>query len=100
MRLSNFFRKHRGFDARWGPRRWNLATFATSARSWLRGVDGGFGMIEIELTPDPHLLESMRAVGYSFETAVADVVDNSIAAHASTIHVLSTPHGDPTRVDL
>ena len=52
-------------------------------------------MSEIELTPDPHLLESMRAVGYSFETAVADVIDNSIAADASTIHVLSSSDGDP-----
>jgi hypothetical protein len=50
---------------------------------------------EIELTPDPHLFESMRAVGYSFETAVADIIDNSIAAGANTIHVLSSAQGDP-----
>lgn len=51
-------------------------------------------MSEIELPPDPHLLESMRAVGYSFETAVADVIDNSIAAEATTIHFLSSADGD------
>ena len=50
-------------------------------------------MSEIELPPDPHLLESMRAVGYSFETAVADVIDNSIAARAKTIHLLSSSDG-------
>lgn len=49
----------------------------------------------IELPPDPHLLESMRAVGYSFETAVADVIDNSIAAGATTVHLLTTGAGTP-----
>lgn len=50
-------------------------------------------MGDIELAPDPHLLESMRAVGYSFETSVADIVDNSIAASASRIHLLASPDG-------
>lgn len=49
----------------------------------------------IELPPDPYLLESMRAVGYSFETAVADVIDNSIAARAATIHLLTSADGPP-----
>ncbi|MFG1819513.1 ATP-binding protein [Kribbella sp. NPDC049174] len=52
-------------------------------------------MSQIELTPDPHLLESMRAVGYSFETAVADIIDNSITAGANTIHVLTSAQGNP-----
>lgn len=50
-------------------------------------------MKEIELTPDPHLLESMRAVGYTAETAVADLIDNSIAAAAETVHVLTSAAG-------
>ncbi|GGB18825.1 ATPase [Flexivirga endophytica] len=50
-------------------------------------------MSDIELAPDPHLLESMRAVGYSFETSVADIIDNSIAANASCIHLLASPDG-------
>ena len=50
-------------------------------------------MNEFELPPDPYLLESMRAVGYSFETAVADVIDNSITANAKTIHLLASPDG-------
>ncbi len=33
------------------------------------------------------LMNSMRAIGYSFESAVADVIDNSISAHASLIEV-------------
>ena len=36
----------------------------------------------VDCTPDPNLLESMRSVGYSLNTAVADIIDNSIAAHA------------------
>jgi hypothetical protein len=52
-------------------------------------------MSQIELTPDPHLLESMRAVGYSFETAVADIIDNAITAGADTIHVLTSAQGEP-----
>lgn len=52
-------------------------------------------MNEFELPPDPYLLESMRAVGYSFETAVADVIDNSIAANAETIHLLASAAGQP-----
>lgn len=51
------------------------------------------GMGDIELAPDPHLLESMRAVGYSFETSVADIIDNAIAAAASRIDLLASPHG-------
>lgn len=56
-------------------------------------------MNEFELPPDPHLLESMRAVGYTFDTAVADLLDNSIAANASTIHLLASPDG-PLRVSI
>lgn len=56
---------------------------------------GVLALKEIELTPDPHLLESMRAVGYTVETAVADLIDNSIAASASTVHVLASASGSP-----
>ena len=34
------------------------------------------------------LMGSLRSMGYSFEAAIADVIDNSISANASTIHVL------------
>ena len=33
------------------------------------------------------LMVSMRAMGYSFESAVADVIDNSISAHANDISI-------------
>ena len=49
------------------------------------------------LIPGPQLLESMRAVGYSLKTALADIIDNSLAADAQKIEILflgegPTPH--------
>lgn len=43
----------------------------------------------------PVLMESMRAIGYSFETAVADIVDNSISANAKHIRIHSWPYDLP-----
>lgn len=40
------------------------------------------------------LLFAIRSVGYSFETAVADIIDNSIAAKASHIDIYSEPSGE------
>lgn len=39
------------------------------------------------------LMGSLRSMGYSFESAVADVIDNSISAHAQNVKILfpSTP---------
>lgn len=43
---------------------------------------------KVELVPDAHLLlSSLRSVGYKTETAIADILDNCIAAHASEIHI-------------
>jgi hypothetical protein len=51
---------------------------------------------EIYLPPSaPDLLESMRAVGYSFEAALADLIDNSIAAGARPINVRFSVAGGP-----
>jgi hypothetical protein len=56
---------------------------------------------EIYLPPSaPDLLESMRAVGYSFEAALADLIDNSIAAGARTVHVRFSVAGEPYVVVL
>lgn len=38
------------------------------------------------------LLESMRDIGYSFESALADIVDNSVSAHASRIEIANDIH--------
>lgn len=39
----------------------------------------------------PTLMESTRAIGYSLEAAIADIIDNSIAAHASNIWISFFP---------
>jgi len=44
-------------------------------------------MQEVDVAPSVRLLESMRAVGYSFEAALADLIDNSITAGATAIDV-------------
>lgn len=42
----------------------------------------------LEVIPNPiSLIESMRAVGYSTEAAIADIIDNSLSAAATTISV-------------
>lgn len=46
-------------------------------------------MREETLIPGVELLESMRSVGYSFESATADIIDNSIAAEATRIDILA-----------
>jgi hypothetical protein len=50
-----------------------------------------------QVPPQPAaLVESLRALGYSLEAAVADLVDNSIAAGASTVDVaFDWNDGDP-----
>lgn len=52
-------------------------------------------MKDIPLRPDAaQLLESMRSIGYSHESAVADLIDNSITAGARHIQ-LRFPAGQP-----
>lgn len=42
----------------------------------------------IQLIPDAHLLlSSLRSVGYKVETAISDIIDNCIGAHATEIHI-------------
>jgi hypothetical protein len=43
----------------------------------------------------PAMLASLRALGYSFEAAVADIVDNSVAADASRIDIQFRPEPRP-----
>ena len=45
------------------------------------------------LVPGVELLESMRSVGYSFNAAAADIIDNSIAAGATKIEVVADTVG-------
>ena len=47
-----------------------------------------------------YLMGSMRYMGYSFEDAVADVIDNSISAKAKNIRVLFTMNPDKLYVGI
>ena len=52
-------------------------------------------MRDVELSPDPNLMESMRAVGYTTSTATADIVDNSVSALAGRVDVLFSAAPEP-----
>ena len=55
----------------------------------------GAGMRTIELPPyAPTLIESTRAIGYSLDAAIADIIDNSIAACSKNIDIFFFPVGD------
>lgn len=46
----------------------------------------------IELIPQAKaLINGIRAIGYSFSTAVADIIDNSISAFATNVEIYSDP---------
>lgn len=48
----------------------------------------------IQLVPDAsNLIESQRSVGYTFETAIADIIDNSVSAQAKTIEIIADHNG-------
>lgn len=56
---------------------------------------------EICLPPSAaDLLESMRAIGYSFEAALADLIDNSLSADARQIELHFSPYDRPYVVVL
>jgi len=49
----------------------------------------------ISLPPHaPTLIESTRAIGYTLESAIADIVDNSVSATASSVEIFFFPIGD------
>ena len=57
-------------------------------------------MVNKELVPSaPLLIESMRSIGYSFESAVADIVDNSISAKATDIKIQFETFGKPYLIE-
>lgn len=45
--------------------------------------------VDIKLPPDPaRVMEGLRDTGYDFNTAIADIIDNSIAANATKVNIL------------
>lgn len=58
-------------------------------------------MFEQECIPfAPSLIESMRSLGYSFSSAIADLIDNSISAGASVVDIISEPGMNPSLIIL
>ena len=58
-------------------------------------------MFEQECVPfAPALIESMRSLGYSFPSAIADLIDNSISAQSTSIEIYSDPGTDPFLIIL
>lgn len=47
-----------------------------------------------QIPPAKALINGIRAIGYSFSTSVADIIDNSIAAKAKNINIFSDPLAD------
>ena len=56
-------------------------------------------IVEIPPKPSP-LIESIRAIGYSLSTALADLVDNCIAAQAETIQIFASTEPSEVRVGI
>jgi len=53
-------------------------------------------MRDIDLPPyAPMLIESTRAIGYSLESAIADIIDNSVTAKAKNILIEYVPFNEP-----
>ena len=62
-----------------------------------RCASKGVRILEVlNLPPEaPSLMEASRAIGYSLETAIADIIDNSLSAGASKIDILYPPAPSP-----
>ena len=55
----------------------------------------------LEIPPKPSsLIESMRDIGYSLSTALADLIDNSVAAQARDIHIFVSPDASNLSVGI
>ena len=56
-------------------------------------------VVEIPPNPSP-LIESLRDLGYSLGTALADIIDNSITAGAKKIRIFSNPSSDNPMIGI
>ena len=56
-------------------------------------------VVEIPPKPSP-LIESIRAIGYSLSTALADLVDNCVAARAETIQIFASLEAPDLKIGI
>ncbi len=62
--------------------------FANPEFIFLKQEVGDDEEVYFDLEPDPScLIESIRNIGYTLETAIADIIDNSISALANNIYI-------------
>jgi hypothetical protein len=47
--------------------------------------------VKKDIQPSTNLAQSMRDIGYTFETALADIIDNAVAAKASSVSIIAPP---------
>lgn len=67
----------------------------TAVIPMLQGFEGKCTVRTANVPPHaPTLMEATRAIGYSLEAAIADIIDNSIAARATQVEVQFFPIGD------
>ena len=62
----------------------------------------GRGSVRVQEIPPRAsvLVESLRDLGYSLQTAVADIVDNSLAAGAGNIELLADTHAEAAAIGI
>ena len=64
-------------------------------------MDGGIPVRLIDVAPKPSaLLESMREIGYTLSTALADLIDNSISARAKHIQIFAKLDGPEPAIGI
>ena len=73
--------------------------WAVFAVPWMKGRDESMRTIEIPPKPSS-LVESLRDVGYSLGTALADIIDNSLTARARTIHIFANAPGGEAAIGI
>ena len=49
---------------------------------------------EVKNPPAKSFINGLRSIGYSFKSAVADLIDNSISVHSSRVDIISDPLDD------
>src|SRR5579859_6368101 len=78
-----------------------LASSCTATTCWSKGTVTASNEEDYDcVPPGASLLQSLRSVGYSLPTAIADIIDNSIAAHAKTVRLEFEWNGDKTRIAI
>lgn len=73
----------------------------SAVSNWIVNVNSSIITRTEDATPDAAaLIEGLRDIGYSLETALADIVDNAVTANANRIEILSDAGGDEPMIGV